>query len=98
MERLRQLLDPDPNRFPGDVGLVQAYVRSDAGSHAALMAAAGQDPVGMTTSLVTLGAVLLEIAAGAFDLSPDEMLAKVAQGIADHRADLRAEASPQPTS
>jgi hypothetical protein len=98
VERRPQDLAPDPARFAGDVDLVRGYVRSDAGSHAALMAAARQDPEGMTTSLVTLGAVLLDIASAAFDLTPDQMLDKVAQGIADHRGAQRAGAGPRSTS
>ena len=66
---------------------VQAYVRVEPGAHAALMETARRDPEGMTTSLVALGAVLLDIAAGAFRLTPDEMLDKVAAQIAD-RSDL----------
>jgi hypothetical protein len=48
------------------------------------MAAAHQDPGGTTTSLVALGTVLLDIAAGAFQIPPDQMLAKVCAGITSH--------------
>lgn len=73
---------PAADRFTESVRHVQAYVRSEPGAHAALMAAARQDPEGMTASLVGLGAVLLDIAAGAFSLSPDEMLDKVSARVA----------------
>ena len=69
--------------FADTVALVQAYVRSEPGAHSRLMQAARQDPEGMTTSLVALGAVLLDIAAGAFSLTPDEMLGKVAARAAE---------------
>lgn len=69
---------PDHARFAEAVRAVQAYVRSEPGAHRALMETARRDPEGMTTSLVALGAVLLDIAAGAFALTPDEMLDKVA--------------------
>lgn len=36
----------------------------------------------MTRSRVALGAVLLDIAAGAFHLTPDQMLDKVSEGTA----------------
>jgi hypothetical protein len=74
---------PDPARFGETVALVQSYVRSEAGAHTALMSAAQRDPEGMTHDLVALGAVLLDIAAGAFRLSPDEVLDKVAATVAD---------------
>jgi hypothetical protein len=63
---------------------VQSYVRSEPGAYSALVTAAEEDPVGTTTSLVALGAVLLDMAAGAFSLTPDEMLAKVSAGIVGH--------------
>jgi hypothetical protein len=80
---------PDHGRFTEALDAVQAYVRSEPepGAHSALMDAARRDPEGMTTSLVALGAVLLDIAAGAFRLTPDQMLDKVAAHIAD-RSDL----------
>jgi hypothetical protein len=78
---------PDHGRFMEALDAVQAYVRSEPGAHSALMDAARRDPEGMTTSLVALGAVLLDLAAGAFRLTPDEMLDKVAAQIAD-RSDL----------
>ena len=66
------------------VAHVQSYVRSEPGAYSALVTLAEEDPVGTMTSLVALGAVLLDISAGAFSLSPDEMLAKVSAGIAGH--------------
>jgi hypothetical protein len=76
--------DPDLAGFPRTVSLVQAYVRGEPGAYSALMAAAHQDPAGTTTSLVALGTVLLDIAAGAFQIPPDQMLAKVCAGITSH--------------
>jgi hypothetical protein len=81
VERLLSDLAPDPAVFSDHFGLVQAYVRSETGSHAALMAAARRDPEAMTTSIVTLGAVLLDIAAGAFRLTPEQMLDKIGESV-----------------
>jgi len=75
---------PDLASFTQTVAHVQSYVRSEPGAYAALMATAHEDPAGTTTSLVALGAVLLDLAAGAFSLTPDEMLAKVSAGISGH--------------
>ncbi|MBK5305388.1 MAG: hypothetical protein JJD92_01730 [Frankiaceae bacterium] len=72
---------PDLQAFTRTVAHVQAYVRREPGAYADLVAAAEQDPIGTTTSLVALGAVLLDMAAGAFSLTPDEMLTKVSAGI-----------------
>ena len=77
----------DPARFDQTLRAVQAYVRAEPGAHAALMTTARRDPEGMTASLVALGTVLLDIAAGAFRLTPDEMLDKVAARVAE-RSDL----------
>ena len=85
-------LAPDAGVFSRHFELVQAFVRSAPGSHAALMAAAREDPEGMTTSIVALGAVLLDIAAGAFQLTPEEMLDKLAAGVAH----LTEESAAQP--
>ena len=74
---------PDADRFTEALRAVQAYVRSEPGAHTSLMEAARRDPEGMTGSLVALGAVLLDIAAGAFRLTPDEMLEKVAAQVAE---------------
>ena len=78
---------PDAKAFVRTVAHVQSYVRSEPGAYTALMDTARKDPEGTTTSLVALGAVLLDIAAGAFSISPDEMLAKVSAGISSHAAD-----------
>ncbi len=74
---------PDLARFAGTVRAVQSYVRSEPGAHSSLMEAARQDPEGTTLSLVALGAVLLDIAAGAFRMTPDEVLDKVAARVAE---------------
>ena len=83
MTRVDTTTVTDRARFTETVRAVQAYVRSEPGAHASLMDAARRDPEGMTSSLVALGAVLLDIAAGAFRLTPDEMLDKVAARVAD---------------
>lgn len=72
---------PEPAAFVRAVDLMTAYVRREEGAYAGLMVAAHDDPEGMTQSLIALGAVLLDIAAGAFSLRPDEMLEKVSVGI-----------------
>lgn len=72
---------PDLQAFTRTVEQVQAYVRSEPGAYAGLVETAEMDPVGTMTSLVALGAVLLDIAAGAFSLTADDMLAKVSAGI-----------------
>jgi hypothetical protein len=74
---------PDLARFTDTVRAVQAYVRSEPGAHSSLMDTARRDPEGTTSSLVALGAVLLDIAAGAFRLTPDEMLDKVAARVTE---------------
>lgn len=73
----------DAQRFAQTLRAVQAYVRAEPGAHAALMDTARRDPEGTTLSLVALGQVLLDIAAGAFRLTPDEMLEKVAARVAE---------------
>jgi hypothetical protein len=92
MERLLSELAPDPATFSRHFALVEAYVKSRPGSHGALMDAAREDPEGMTTSIVTLGAVLLDIAAGAYHLTPEQMLEKLGDNV-DH---LIAEDPTQP--
>lgn len=82
MDRIVTDLAPDPVAFGRHVSLVQAYVRAQPHSHTALMDAAREDPEGLTTSIVTLGAVLLDIAATAFHLTPEEMLDKLADKVA----------------
>ena len=79
---------PDPAAFVTTVAHVQSYVRAEPGAYRALMETARQDPEGTTTSLVALGTVLLDIAAGAFSITPDEMLAKVSAGINSHGASV----------
>ncbi|MCW2601739.1 MAG: hypothetical protein JWM02_3568 [Frankiales bacterium] len=81
VEHIVTELAPAPATFARHFALVRAYVRSEAGSHSALMEAANADPEGMTTSIVALGAVLLDIASGAFHLTPDEMMEKLADGV-----------------
>ncbi|MCW2613063.1 MAG: hypothetical protein JWN08_57 [Frankiales bacterium] len=73
---------PDLDRFTESVGHVRAYVRGEPGAHGALMDTARRDPEGTTASLVALGAVLLDIAAGAFAMRPDEVLDKVSAQVA----------------
>ena len=74
---------PELARFTQTVRAVQAYVRSEPGAHSALMSSARHDPEAVTAALVSLGTVLLDIAAGAFQLTPDEMLEKVAAQVAE---------------
>ena len=81
MERTPFQIAPDADAFARHLGLVQAYVKAAPGSHAALMTAAREEPEAVTTSIVALGAVLLDIAAGAFRLTPEQMLEKVAATI-----------------
>ena len=78
---------PDSASFVRTVAHVQSYVRSEPGAYTALMTTANADPEGTTSSLVALGAVLLDLAAGAFSMSPDEMLAKVSAQISSHTAE-----------
>lgn len=82
MDRIVSELAPDPAIFTVHLALVHDYVRARSGAHAALMEAAHADPETLTMSLVALGAVLLDIAAGAYKLTPDEMLGKLADGVA----------------
>ncbi len=72
---------PGAERFSEALTHVRRYVRSEPGAHTALLDAARRDPDGMTLSLVALGAVLLDAAAGAFRLTPDEVLEKVGQQV-----------------
>lgn len=82
MERIVSELAPDPATFTQHLGLMQDYVASRPGAHANLMSAAHADPEGLTMSITALGAVLLDIAAGAFKITPEEMLDKLAEGVA----------------
>ena len=81
MERDLAELAPDPQTFGRHFSLVQDYVQSRPGSRAALMDRARQEPEAMTMSIVALGAVLLDIAAGAFRMTPEQMLEKVGDQI-----------------
>jgi hypothetical protein len=81
VEHIVSELAPDPVSFTRHFLLVQDYVRSGAGAHHALMSAAREDPEGVTMSIVALGAVLLDIASGAFRMTPDQMLDKIASGV-----------------
>lgn len=74
-------IGPAPEIFSRHLHLVRDYMKAKPGSHAALMAAATREPEELTMSIVALGAVLLDIAAGAFHLTPEEMLDKVAHSI-----------------
>jgi hypothetical protein len=94
VERRLSELAPDPATFSAHFALVEAYVKSRPGSHAALMSAAREDPEGVTRSVVTLGAVLLDIAAGAYRLTPEQMLEKLGENV-DH---LIAEEPEQPAT
>jgi hypothetical protein len=82
VERIVSELAPDPAIFTQHLLLVQDYVRARPGAHAALMQAAQDDPDTLTMSLVALGAVLLDIAAGAYKLTPEEVLDKLADRVA----------------
>lgn len=83
MDRLVVELAPDPAAFAEHFALVRAFVARQPGAHSALMDAANQDPEAMTTSIVALGSVLLDIAAAAFHLTSDEMMAKLASGVTE---------------
>jgi hypothetical protein len=83
VERIVVELAPDPAKFAEHFELVRAFVSRQPGAHSALMAAANQDPEAVTTSIVALGAVLLDIAAAAFHLSPDDMMTKLASGVTE---------------
>ena len=67
----------EPAGFTTTVEHVRAYVRREPGAWSALAELSRSDPEGTTRSLLALGTVLLDVAAGAFRLTPDEMLAKV---------------------
>jgi hypothetical protein len=86
VERVSAELAPSPEILTHHLRLVQEYMRGKPGSHQALMAAAGQEPEEITMSIVALAAVLLDIAAGAFQLTPEQMLDKVALSIEAHPA------------
>ena len=69
--------------FGRTVAHVQAYVRREPGAWARLTDAAHADPDGTTRALLALGTVLLDIAAGAFRLTPEQVLEKVAASAAE---------------
>jgi hypothetical protein len=73
----------DAATFATTVDRVQACVRREPGAWSALSSAGRADPDGTTRALLALGTVLLDIAAGAFDLTPDEVLEKVAASAAE---------------
>ena len=73
-----QDLAPSPASFGAHFALVRDYVAGTLGSHAALMSAARENPEAMTSSVVALGAVLLDIAAEAHHLTPIAMLDRLA--------------------
>lgn len=77
----------DPAAFALTVERVQAYVRREPGAWAGLAQAARDDPERTTRTLLGLGTVLLDIAAGAFSLSPEEVLEKVSRSIASPEDD-----------
>jgi hypothetical protein len=72
---------PEPETFARHLRLVRAYVDGAPGSYSDLMTAARAEPEEVTKSIVALGAMLLDIAAGAFRLTPEQMLDKVARTI-----------------
>ena len=69
--------------FATTVEQVKGFVRHDPGAWSGLAASARQDPEGTTRALLALGTVLLDIAAGAFRLTPDQVLEKVAASAAE---------------
>ncbi len=81
MDQVLSDLAPDPATFGRHVSLVQDFVSRQPGAQSALMGAAREEPEAVTASIVTLGAVLLDIAAGAFGLAPEAMLEKVAERV-----------------
>ena len=81
MDRAPTDIAPEPETFARHLRLVRAYVDGAPGSYAALMTAARSEPEEVTKSIVALGAVLLDIASGAFRLTPEQMLDKVTRSI-----------------
>jgi hypothetical protein len=81
VEHLAFQIASDPATFSRHLQLVEAFVKTAPGSRRALLAAARAEPEAVTLSIVALGAVLLDIAAGAFHLTPERMLEKVAATI-----------------
>ncbi|MFP5218948.1 MAG: hypothetical protein ACLGIG_04320 [Actinomycetes bacterium] len=75
----------DPASFARTVEHVHAYVRREPGAWSSFAQLARSDPEGTTRSLLTLGTVLLDIAADAYRLTSDEMLHKVTHTVDLHR-------------
>ncbi len=75
----------DARRFAQTVERVQAYVRREPGAWAAFAEHSRSDPEATTRALLALGTVLLDIAATAYEITPDEMLTKVTRTIDLHR-------------
>lgn len=73
----------DAQAFAATVQRVQAYVQHEPGAWSAFAASARADPEGTTRALLALGTVLLDMAAGAFRLTPDQLLDKVAESAAE---------------
>ena len=73
----------DAQTFTATVERVQSYVRHESGAWSGLAVAARSDPDGTTRALLALGTVLLDIAAGAFRLTPEQVLDKVAASAAE---------------
>lgn len=73
----------DAQAFATTVEQVQGFVRHEPGAWSRLAASAREDPEGTTRALLALGTVLLDIAAGAFRLTPDQVLEKVAASAAE---------------
>ena len=74
---------PGAEAFATTVAHVQAYVRREQGAWSRLVETAHTDPDGTTRALLALGTVLLDIAAGAFRLTPEQVLEKVAASAAE---------------
>ena len=74
---------------------VQAYVRGEPAGWTALAQAVQDDAEGTTRALLALSTVLLDISAGAFALSPVEVLEKVSGNIARSEQDRGSAMSPQ---
>lgn len=87
MEHVVSILTPDAAALNRHFSLVQEYVLARPGALGALMKEAVADPTGVTASIVAIGAVLLDVAAGAFRIEPAEMLAKVGAMVSEFSQD-----------
>lgn len=77
----------DARSFALTVERVHAYVQRRPGAWSDLSRASRDDPDGTTRGLLALGTVLLDIAAEAYRMSPEQMLDKVSRTLAaDHDA------------